>query len=155
MWWPSCRWKKFLQFLAIRVNGPRAQALRLRIDWLLPDGESQRITLSNGALNHRAGRHGAEAEVTVRTDRSQLARLLQSPEDMLRCLDQGEIDVQGARDRLREFVLCLDAFTPMFNVVEPDARPLHRPASHFVGTMVVLSTGPGLAGSGLGPEHGS
>jgi len=111
--------EKFLQFLAIRVNGPRAQALRLRIDWLLPDGESQRITLSNGALNHRAGRHGAEAEVTVRTDRSQLARLLQSPEDMLRCLDQGEIDVQGARDRLREFVLCLDAFTPMFNVVEP------------------------------------
>lgn len=111
---------KFLQFLAIRVNGPRAQDIKLRIDWALSDdGDVQQITLSNGAFNHRAGSHGDAAQVRVRTDRTQLARLLQGPEDLLRCLDQGELDVQGDLAQFRQWVLCLDAFTPMFNVVEP------------------------------------
>lgn len=116
--------EKFLEFLAIRVNGPRAQDINARIDWILkPEAaaasERQRVTLSNGALNHRAGSHGDAAQVTVCTPRAQLAQLLQGPAEMLRSLDAGEIDVKGDRELLRAFVRALDDFNPMFNVVEP------------------------------------
>ncbi len=111
--------EKFLELLAIRVNGPRAQDLELRFDWQLPDGECQRVTLSHGALNHRAGSHGSKADAVIQTPRTQLAQLLKGPQEMLLCLDSGELSVSGDRDKLRAFADTLDAFEPMFNVVEP------------------------------------
>jgi alkyl sulfatase BDS1-like metallo-beta-lactamase superfamily hydrolase len=111
--------ENFLEFLAIRVNGPRAQDLQARIDWELGGEEWQRIMLSNGALNSRAGRHGEHADIVVRTSRDQLARLLEGPEEMLRAFDEGRMDVSGDRDLMRRFILSLDEFDPMFNIVEP------------------------------------
>ncbi len=111
--------EKFFEFLAIRVNGPRAQALRARIDWRLPDGQCQRITLSNGALNHRPGSHGAKADVVVCTGRQQLARLLQGPQAFVEAIDQGELDIEGDRGLLRALALAMDVFEPMFNIIEP------------------------------------
>jgi len=111
--------ERFLEFLAIRVNGQRAQDLQARIDWRLSDGDAQRVTLSNGALNHRAGSHADRAQAVIVTPRAQLAQLLRGPQEMLEILDRGELDVQGDRELVRRFVLALDAFEPMFNVVEP------------------------------------
>ncbi len=111
--------EKFLEFLAIRVHGIRAQDIDARFDWHLPGEACQRVTLSNGALTHRAGSHGDAADALIRTPREQLARLLQGPNEMLRCLDAGELDVTGDRELVRRLVLALDDFEPMFNVVEP------------------------------------
>ena len=55
----------FLEYLGIRVNGPRAQEVSARFDWQLTDAsgvDTHRITLSNGALNHLPGSHGAAAD---------------------------------------------------------------------------------------------
>lgn len=110
---------KFLEFLAIRVDGPRAQDLATRIDWRLPEGDCQRVTLSNGAFSHRSGSHGSEADAVITTPRDKLARLLQGPRQMLECLDSGEIDVAGDCEAVRRLALALDEFEPMFNVIEP------------------------------------
>jgi len=111
--------ERFLELLAIRVNGERAQAIDARLDWQLPDGETQRITLSHGALNHRPGSHGALAQAVIRTPREQLARLLHGPQALLQALDSGELQVEGERNLVRRLAIALDAFEPMFNVVEP------------------------------------
>lgn len=111
--------RSFLEYLAIRVNGPKAQHLDLHIDWRVGDEECQRLTLSNGALNHLPGSHGQHADAVVRTERAQLAGLLQGPRELLRALDAGELDVRGDRAVFRAFVETLDEFDPMFNVVEP------------------------------------
>jgi alkyl sulfatase BDS1-like metallo-beta-lactamase superfamily hydrolase len=111
--------EKFLEFLAIRVNGPRAQDLEALIDWRLPGEECQRITLSNGAFNHRSGSHGSAAQAVLSTPRAQLASLLQGPSLFMRLLDSGDLDVEGDRGLLRQFVATLDDFNPMFNVIEP------------------------------------
>jgi Alkyl sulfatase C-terminal len=58
------------------VNGPRAQDLEASFDWHLAGEECKRITISNGALIHRAGSHGAAAQAVLRTSRVQLAQLL-------------------------------------------------------------------------------
>jgi len=115
----------FLDYLAIRVDGPKAQSLKARIDWVLVDGDSEdcrRITLSNGSLHHRPGRHGTDADVTVRTTRAQLARISAGRTALLAALDTAELAVEGQPAVLRELVLALDEFEPMFGVVDRE-RP--------------------------------
>jgi alkyl sulfatase BDS1-like metallo-beta-lactamase superfamily hydrolase len=114
---------KFLEYLAIRVNGEQAQDLRAGFDWTLQTGdgqfEHQRLTLSNGALSHLPGRHAGSADAAIVTSRAQLADMLSHPDGMLQALDAGKLDLRGNAALFRQFLGTLDRFDPMFNVVEP------------------------------------
>jgi alkyl sulfatase BDS1-like metallo-beta-lactamase superfamily hydrolase len=84
----------FLEYLGIRVHGPKAQEFEAKFDWRLTDAngvDSHRLTLSNGALNRLPGSHG----------------------------DAGELKVKGDANLFRRFVEALNECDPMFNVVEP------------------------------------
>ena len=112
----------FLEYLAIRLNGPKAQDLQARFDWQLSDAsgvDTHRITLSNGALNHLPGSHGAAADAVVRLSREQLGQLSAGRSALIAALDGQALDVRGDVALFRRFVECLDEFDPMFNVVEP------------------------------------
>jgi alkyl sulfatase BDS1-like metallo-beta-lactamase superfamily hydrolase len=112
----------FLEYLGIRVNGPKAQGLKARFDWQLSDAsgvDTHRLSLSNGALNHLPGSHGAAADAVVRMSREQLGQLSAGRSALLASLDQQELDVRGNAALFRSFVECLDEFDPMFNIVEP------------------------------------
>ncbi len=118
---------RFLEYLAIRVDGPKAQDLALRIDWRLVDGDgvdtkrvdAQRVTLSNGALNHRPGSHGDAADAVIETTRAELAAHSAGRAALLAGLDRGSLRVRGDVVLVRRFFEALDEFDPMFNVVEP------------------------------------
>ena len=112
----------FLEYLAIRLDGERAQSLSARIDWRLLDdasAESQRITVSNGALNHLPGSHGEQAHAVIETTRAQLGKVSAGRATLLAGLETGELRVTGDRALVRELFEHLDEFDPMFNVVEP------------------------------------
>lgn len=111
--------RSFLEYIAIRVNGTKAQYISAKFDWHIADEESQRITLSNGALNHLAGSHGSMANAVIKTSRSQLSLLLAGRTELLRSFDAGELDVKGDRALFRSFLETLDEFNAMFNVIEP------------------------------------
>lgn len=108
----------FLEFLAIRVNGLQAQDLKARFDWQLDDGDCQRVTLSNGALNHLTGSHGGAAHATIRTSRAQLARWLQAPLLLLDDLASEHLRIDGDKALVAAFLQTLEVFDPMFNIVE-------------------------------------
>lgn len=112
----------FLDYLAIRLNGPRAQTLRVRIDWLLEDPtepQAQRITLSNGTLCHRPGRHATRADVVVRCTRQELATISSGRTALAAALDNGSLHTEGDLGAFRALIEALDEFNPMFNVIEP------------------------------------
>jgi alkyl sulfatase BDS1-like metallo-beta-lactamase superfamily hydrolase len=112
----------FLEYLAIRLNGLKAQDLSAKFDWRIVDGANvdvHRMTLSNGALNHLPGSHGAAADGVVETSRAQLPRLSAGRSALLAALDKNELTVTGEAGLFRSFVESLDEFDPMFNVVEP------------------------------------
>lgn len=112
----------FLEYLAIRVDGRKAQHLAARFDWRLVSGDTvdaQRLTLSNGALSHLPGSHGDAADAVVETSREELARVSAGRSALLAALDGGGLRVSGDAQRFRSFVETLDEFDPMFNVVEP------------------------------------
>lgn len=112
----------FLDYLAIRLNGPRAQTLAVRIDWLLEDPtapQAQRITLSNGALVHRPGRHSEPADVVVRTTRQELAAVSSGRTALATALSDGRLRTEGDPQALLALIETLDEFQPMFPIIEP------------------------------------
>ena len=108
----------FLDFLAVRIDGPRAEGLEIRVDWRIGDDECRRVTLGHGALNHADGSHGDHAEATVTVTRHELARAIVEGKPLAQALDEDDLSVTGDRATLRRLLSLLDTFYPMFNVLE-------------------------------------
>jgi alkyl sulfatase BDS1-like metallo-beta-lactamase superfamily hydrolase len=110
----------FLDFLAMRVNAPKAEGLGLRIDWVMDDENTRwKLTLSHSALSHSAGSHDAAAMATVHMDRPKLAALVGAGIPFAQALDKQPIAVDGDMQALRQLLGTLDVFNPMFNILEP------------------------------------
>lgn len=110
----------YFDYLAIRINGIRAQDLRMSADWTLPDlGETYKLTLVNGVLNNAAGSHGERADLRIRIDRTAMTRMLSRGLDFRQAIDEGLMSLSGDAGLFDRFLSTLDDFDPNFNVVEP------------------------------------
>jgi alkyl sulfatase BDS1-like metallo-beta-lactamase superfamily hydrolase len=103
--------------LAIRIDGPRARDTALTVDWNLTDQDRVwRLTLSNGALTHRATPtdrpHGTPADVTLTLTKPQLLGVLAG-----RGLD--DVTVTGDPTALDRLFALLDTPDPDFPIVTP------------------------------------
>jgi alkyl sulfatase BDS1-like metallo-beta-lactamase superfamily hydrolase len=113
---------QLLDAMAIRLDGPRAWASSLRIDWLIADpDEEHAITVGNGVLRHRPGSHGEEADATLRIDREALNRMLLDPESAVALAEEGRLRVEGDGEKLGELLGLLDEPDPGFPIVTPRA----------------------------------
>ena len=109
-----------LDFLAIRVNGERAEGLALRIDWVMTDEKCvHRITLSNSALSHRPGTHAEAAQARILMDRERLARLVNSGVPLDEAIDAGLVPCEGDRTAVERLFALFDRFDPAFAILEP------------------------------------
>lgn len=110
---PAMTTTQLFDSLAIRIDGPRAWNTTLSINWDITDvDEHYRMELSNGALVHHPTTAGRTADLTIRTDRPQLLRLL------LQGKSDG-IDVTGDPAVLHTLLALTDAPDPSFPVVTP------------------------------------
>jgi alkyl sulfatase BDS1-like metallo-beta-lactamase superfamily hydrolase len=126
-------------YLAVRLDGERAEGRRMAIDWVFPDLDRRyALTLDHCALTCLADRAGDRPDATVTLDRPALDRLVLREVPLARALEQGLVRIEGDGSRVAELFDLLDDFRLMFEVVEPRRDP--RPASDTTG-------GPGHAGS--------
>ena len=110
----------FLDFLAVRVNGPKADGQVLHIDWeMLDSKESRRITLNHGAMTHFEGSHGDNAGAKITINRIHLNKVIMSGKPFLECFDDEMLPHTGDGEVVRKLLYCLDDFYPMFNILEP------------------------------------
>ena len=110
----------FFDYLAVRLDGERAQGRAFTINWVLTDtDERYTLTLARSALTYRADRQRADAAATVRLARPVLDRLVLRELTLDAALDARAIVVEGERARLAELFELLDDFALMFPVVEP------------------------------------
>ncbi|WP_436791666.1 alkyl/aryl-sulfatase [Yinghuangia sp. YIM S10712] len=105
--------EQVFDFLAIRVNGPKAWDERLTIDWDFTDtGDRHRTTLSNGALVHqpRTDHTGGTPDTTLSLTRQQMFALV----------TDGTTDgIVGDTKPLARLLNVLDDLDPSFPVVTP------------------------------------
>ena len=111
---------QLLDAMAIRLDGPRAWEHHLRIDWVVTDpDEAHAITVRNGVLHHRPGRH-EQADAALVIERTALDELLLKTAEIGELLEGGRLRVEGEGTKLGELLGLLDDPDPGFAIVTPE-----------------------------------
>ena len=106
--------------IAIRVDGPKAADLSLRVGWHFTAPEARYLMrLSNGVLTHRPGREGDEVDATIRLDRPALVELLTNRGGLDQLLTSGRMVLEGDVSALGSLFGVLDRPDPAFPIVTP------------------------------------
>ena len=114
----------FFDYLAVRINGEKAEGQRLVINWVFPDvGQRYVSNLENCALTALADRRREDADATVTLDRAVLDRVVLRELPFGDALASGLVAIDGDAARVAELFTLLDDFPLMFEVVEPRADP--------------------------------
>jgi alkyl sulfatase BDS1-like metallo-beta-lactamase superfamily hydrolase len=113
-----------LQFLGVRLNGPRAAGLAYAITLEVTDGgadggpEQYAVGLRHGALHHTRGRRHHDADVVVRTTKAALVAAVAAGRlDQLRSADG--VQVEGRPEVLAQLSDLFDTFELFFPIVTP------------------------------------
>lgn len=110
----------FFDYLAVRLNGPKAEGKHIVINWAFPDvSEHYVLNLQNCALTYLADRTAAEAQVTVTLDRPVLSQLVLRHQTLDEAIDSGAIALEGDVGKLRELFELIDDFLFLFEILEP------------------------------------
>jgi len=112
--------EQLLDAMAIRLDGPRAWGRELRIDWVVTDpDEARAVTVRNGVLRHRPGRHEPAAEAALFIDRKALDAMVLKTADVATLAESGRLRVEGDGAKLGELLGLLDDPDPGFAIVTP------------------------------------
>jgi alkyl sulfatase BDS1-like metallo-beta-lactamase superfamily hydrolase len=102
----------FLDYVAIQLNGPKAQGKTLRVALNFSDtGEHYLVTVENSVLNHWKDRPGAECTVTL--TRAQFSSILADR------VTPSALHIEGRREAFQELLSLLEPFDRWFNIVTP------------------------------------
>jgi alkyl sulfatase BDS1-like metallo-beta-lactamase superfamily hydrolase len=110
----------FFDYLAVRVDGLKAQHLKMQIDWRFTDIHRQfTLNLQHGALTWSSSVRGEGAHLHVSMSRQTLNRILCGETGFKDAVAAREILLEGDVALFRALLETLDQFDGDFNVVEP------------------------------------
>jgi len=111
----------FLDYLGVRLNGPKAAGQTMTINWNFTDTqEKYALALEHGAMNHTANKQAKDADATVTLTRAALNEVILGGKPKLEAkLASGDIKVEGKHEKLGELLSLMDNFDPWFNIVTP------------------------------------
>ncbi|HEY3864764.1 MAG TPA: alkyl sulfatase dimerization domain-containing protein [Solirubrobacteraceae bacterium] len=110
----------FFNYLGVRLNGERAGATDVTLNWVFTDTDEQvLLRLSNGALSHVIGRTDDSADATITLTRAALNRFILGQSTLDDEAKNGEITVEPEIAPLDTLLGLLDDFDLWFNIVEP------------------------------------
>jgi alkyl sulfatase BDS1-like metallo-beta-lactamase superfamily hydrolase len=116
-----------LDYMAVRLNGPRAGKVRPRINLRITDTdagaacERYLLTVENGVLRHAPNEHDDDDD-TLHISRTGLRELAVAPTTVDLLLARQAAVVEGQRADLDELLGLLDTFTGAFELVAPNLR---------------------------------
>ena len=118
-----------LDYLGVRLNGPRADGTELRFTLIVtdrptapeggPEGEVWAVGLVHGALNAVRGRPATEPDAELRCRHAALVKLCLGSATITELEESGDVAVSGRREALEELWSLLDDFDPWWEIVRP------------------------------------
>lgn len=110
---------QFFDFLAVTVDGTKAQRLDLRIDWVFTEhGQRYALRVSNGALTWSMAPHTA-VDFTVIMDAAAQGRVLMGEAGFRSAVEKSLVKVDGDKTLFDAFVATLELGDGQLNVIEP------------------------------------
>ncbi|MFA9438409.1 alkyl/aryl-sulfatase [Uliginosibacterium sp. sgz301328] len=109
-----------LDYMGIRLNGPKAAVQPLTITWKLPEAkEAYALEVRNGALIYSKERKLAKADATLEISRSALASAIMGGPSIAELIKAGTAKVQGDQSKVEALFALLDTFDFNFPIVTP------------------------------------
>ncbi|HEA67420.1 MAG TPA: MBL fold metallo-hydrolase [Desulfobacterales bacterium] len=110
----------FFDFLAVRLNGPKAAGKTLTINWEFTDtGEKYVLSLENSVLNYVKGKVVDKANAGFILSRATLNEIVLGKTKLDDKIAGGEVKVAGRKEALGELMALMDKFDIWFNIVLP------------------------------------
>jgi alkyl sulfatase BDS1-like metallo-beta-lactamase superfamily hydrolase len=110
----------FFDFLAMRLNGPKAEDKHLSLNFDFTDlKQKYSVEMVNGVLNHTEGVAAKDADATISLTRDTLNKIVLKETTLKDALASGDIKEDGTKGKLEELVSYMDDFDLWFNIVTP------------------------------------
>ncbi|MBL8883134.1 MAG: MBL fold metallo-hydrolase [Hyphomicrobium sp.] len=108
----------FLNFLAIRMDGRKAEGMRFTINLITPDnGEKFIIELENETLTNIAGFEAKNADLTLTINRSDLVQTMMGAKTLETQIAEGTAKVEGDVSILKKLAATMVDFDPRFEIM--------------------------------------
>jgi linear primary-alkylsulfatase len=112
--------ERFLESMATRVNGPKADGKTMTVNLVFTDlGESYTLTLENSVLHSKRRAPDPAADATLHLTRALLLRLATGQAGLRETIFSDELEVDGSRLTLLSFFSLLERPSANFSVVTP------------------------------------
>ncbi|SEI43209.1 alkyl/aryl-sulfatase [Pseudomonas sp. NFR16] len=108
-----------LDYLGVRINGPKAIGKHLLLNWKQPDGANYAVELRNGVVIYSAGKVFDKPDATLTVDKLGFAGLMMGGLTLDKEVDAGKAKVEGDAGKVNELLALLDTFPTMFDIVTP------------------------------------
>ncbi|MBV7438761.1 MBL fold metallo-hydrolase [Aeromonas sp. sif2416] len=108
-----------LDYMGVRINGPKAVGKQVRLNWKQPEGQTYAIELRNGVLIYTADKGFDKADATLTVDKLGFAGLMMGGASLDKELAAGKAKLEGDQGKVNELLGLLDNFPSMFNIVTP------------------------------------
>jgi len=110
----------FFDYLAMRLNGPKAANKTITLNFDFPDVKQQyMIEMVNGVLNHTRNRQSKNADATITLNRDTMNNIVLKETTLKDANSSGEVKINGNKAKLEEMLSYLDTFEFWFNIVTP------------------------------------
>jgi alkyl sulfatase BDS1-like metallo-beta-lactamase superfamily hydrolase len=109
-------------YFGVRLNGAKAAGKKLALNVDFTDLKQQySLIVENATVNY--GKPVATADARITTAKTTLDRIQLRETTIEQAVAAGEMQIEGRREALGEFLAMLDAFPFWFNIVTPNAAP--------------------------------
>ncbi len=112
--------RRFFDSMAARLNGPDAEGVELRVNFVFTDlGESYLLDISNAVLHHWPSNPDAEASATLKLTHGMFIHMLTGKAGLKDMLLSDELELEGSKLDLVKFFSLFDKPEGRFNIVIP------------------------------------
>lgn len=107
-------------FMAIHLDGPRAEGKHIVINWVFAGTGEQYVTeLVHSVINHTANVQSPNADATITISQRTIGEILHNFLTAKEASDNGLIQITGSKLKVIEFFSLLQRFDKYFNIVTP------------------------------------
>jgi alkyl sulfatase BDS1-like metallo-beta-lactamase superfamily hydrolase len=120
----------FLNFLAIRMDSRKAEAMRFTINLITPDNDEKfLVELSNATLTNIKGFLADKPDLTLTINRSDLEKTMTGEKTLEAQIKEGTAKVKGDLEVLKKLASTMADFDPRFEIM-PGTKPKDAKTAH-------------------------
>lgn len=111
----------YLDYMGIQLNSQKAEGKKIQINLnLIGKHQSYALEVENSVLIYTPNKKFKDADATISLTRDVFDEVTTKQKSMMQLISDGDIKLEGSKQKLEEFMSLFDNFPPMFNIITPN-----------------------------------